>query len=211
MKITKYGHCCMLIEEQGLRILTDPGIFTTKQNEVNNVDALLITHEHPDHYHIESVKEILKNNPEIKIVTTEFVGALLEKEGIKHEILKHGESVTVKDILIEGFGELHAQMHSSIPQSTNIGFFIADKFFHPGDALTNPGKHVEILCLPVAGPWLKLSEAVDYAIQLNPKIVIPVHEAVYVMPELGYRIPRIVLEKNNIKFVVLGADKETEF
>lgn len=56
MKVTKFGHCCLLIEEEGLRILTDPGSYSTRQNDVQNIDVILITHEHPDHLHIESLK-----------------------------------------------------------------------------------------------------------------------------------------------------------
>ena len=39
MNITKLGHCCLLIEEKGLRILTDPGAYSTGQNEIKNIDS----------------------------------------------------------------------------------------------------------------------------------------------------------------------------
>ncbi len=29
MKIKKIGHCCLIIETKGVRIMTDPGTFTT--------------------------------------------------------------------------------------------------------------------------------------------------------------------------------------
>lgn len=52
MKITKFGHCCLLIEENGVRILTDPGTYSTQQSEVKNIDFVLITHEHADHFQL---------------------------------------------------------------------------------------------------------------------------------------------------------------
>src|ERR1041385_2626080 len=102
MKITKFGHCCLLIETNGARILTDPGSFTTQQDEQKNIDLLLITHEHGDHYHIDSVKKILANNPQITIITNSAVGKLLEAEGIKYQLVDDGKSATVKNIVIEG-------------------------------------------------------------------------------------------------------------
>ncbi len=91
MKITKLGHCCLIIEDQGKRILTDPGTYSTLQNEVKNIDIVLITHEHADHYHLDSLKIVLQNNPNAKIITNSTVGALLEKEGISYSILEHGQ------------------------------------------------------------------------------------------------------------------------
>ena len=32
MKIKKIGHCCLIIETKGIRIMTDPGTFTTSWN-----------------------------------------------------------------------------------------------------------------------------------------------------------------------------------
>ena len=49
MKITKFGHSCLLVEENGVRILFDPGSYSTAQNDVKNIDVVLITHEHSDH------------------------------------------------------------------------------------------------------------------------------------------------------------------
>ena len=60
MKLTKLGHCCLLIEINGIRFLTDPGNYTTAQNEVKNLHCIVISHEHTDHLHIESLKTGLK-------------------------------------------------------------------------------------------------------------------------------------------------------
>ena len=85
MKITKFGHCCLLIEENNLRILTDPGNYSTAQNDIKNIDIVLITHEHPDHFHVESLKKLLENNPQAKIITNNGVGALLKELNIEYQ------------------------------------------------------------------------------------------------------------------------------
>lgn len=183
MKITKVGHCCLLIEDEGLRILTDPGNFTEGKHPTENIDVVLITHEHADHLHVPSLKAVLKDSPKAKIYTIASVGEILQKESdAAFEILAHGESVTEKNTLIEAYGEQHAIIHKDIPVSFNIGFFIGNRFWYPGDALNEPGKTPELMALPVTGPWLKLSEAVDYARTVKPKKLFAVHDGMIVEP-----------------------------
>jgi len=204
MKIQKLGHCCLLIEEQNLRILTDPGFFTTEQcKEVEGIDVVLITHEHNDHIHIDSLKDILKNNPDATVITIASVARMLDEAGISYQLTEHGSNTTIDGVLIEAYGQIHACFHPEVPDVANTGFFIANRFFYPGDAFTDPGKEVEILALPVAGPWMKIGEAVDYALALKPKVAIAVHDAVYVNPGLGHRVPNIVLPKHGIEFKVI--------
>ena len=211
MKITKFGHCCLLIEENGIRILTDPGTYSIQQSEVKNIDFVLITHEHTDHLHTDSLKALLKNNPQAKILTNKSVGVLLEKENIAFSVVEDGQNYDANGVLIEGFGKDHALMHTSIPPIQNTGYFIANRLFYPGDAFTNPGKQVEILALPVAGPWMRLLEAIDYALELKPKNCFPVHEAILKSPGFMHRMLPQVLEPKEIKFTVLGIDKEYQF
>ncbi|OGH90131.1 MAG: hypothetical protein A2537_03615 [Candidatus Magasanikbacteria bacterium RIFOXYD2_FULL_36_9] len=210
MKITKFGHCCLLIEEKGVRVLTDPGTFSTSQDDVKNIDLVLITHEHQDHLYIDSLKKILENNLGVKIITNKSVGVLLEKENIVYEVVEDGQQFTLKDVLIEAFGKEHAVIYSTLPTIENTGYFIANKLFYPGDAFTNPGKPVDILALPVAGPWMKLSEAIDYAKEIKPNRCFPVHEGILKMPGATHKIPPTALESVGIEFIVLEIDKEVE-
>ncbi len=190
----------MLIEHKSLRILTDPGVFTTEQDSLTAIDVVLITHEHADHFSAASVKKIFSNNPGARLFTIPSVKALLEKEGLRCELLQDGESVTIEGVLFEGCGKEHAAFHSSIPAIPNTGYRIAEKFFFPGDSFSDPKKPVEILALPCGGPWMKISEAVDFALHLKPKVVFPVHDAIYKDPSFAYRVPTLVLEQHGIKF-----------
>jgi len=184
-------------------MLTDPGSYTSDDRTVlalKNIHAILITHEHGDHLHIETLKKVLQNNPEARVITVAAVGKILEGESVHHEILEDKQESSVGGVSIEAFGAKHALLHSSIPAIQNTGYFISNRFFYPGDALTDPGKAVEILALPVAGPWLKISEAVDYALNLKPKIAIPVHDGTMVGG--NHFVPSTVLPKNKIEFKV---------
>jgi len=145
MKITKFGHCCILIEEKGLRILTDPGNYSEGQNSVKEIGVILITHEHQDHLHIDSLKKVLLNNPAVKVITNRGVAKLLDKEGIRYTLLDDGQSTEEKGVRIEGFGTKHAVMYQGLPQVDNTGYFIANRLFYPGDAFTDPNRPVDIL------------------------------------------------------------------
>ncbi len=176
----------------------DPGSFSTAQNDLKDIDLVLITHDHGDHVDVGSVKAIMANNPQAEIITNSAVQALLEKEGIKSEVLAHGETVTKKGITLEAIGEKHAILINSMPQSDNVGFLINGRLFYPGDALTLPGKPIEILALPAAAPWAKLSEIVDYALAVKPKVAFPVHDSILAHPGMMQAMFAPLFEKKEL-------------
>jgi L-ascorbate metabolism protein UlaG (beta-lactamase superfamily) len=211
MNITKLGHCCLLIEVNDLVIMTDPGNFSELQNDVKGVDLILITHEHADHLHIESLKKVLANNPAAKVITNSAVGKILDKENISYSIVEDGQGTLFQNIKIEGFGTAHEVIHSSIPNIMNTGYMIAEKLFYPGDAFYAPHKSVDVLALPVAGPWCKISDAVDYALRVKPRIAFPVHDGMLKIFGGHHKVPEKILSEKNISFVVLETGKKTSF
>jgi L-ascorbate metabolism protein UlaG (beta-lactamase superfamily) len=211
MNIRKIGHCCLVIETNGKKIMTDPGSFSTAQNEEKNIDIVLITHEHQDHFHLESVKKILENNPAVKIITNAAVGKLLDVENIAHEILEHGGSKTEQGILLEGFGEKHAVIYKEMGQVENTGYFVDGKLFYPGDAFVVPGKPVDILALPVAGPWMKISEAIEYAIAVKPRVAFPVHDAIMRNPSMFHGFFGPLLKGVSVDFVSMSDGDSHDF
>ena len=178
MQITKLGHCCLLLEVEGTRILTDPGYFTTVQDTLADIDVLIITHEHQDHFHVPSVAAILQNNPIIEIVCNKAVAALIQKDhnDAKITVVEDGESAQVHGILIEGFGHEHAKIYGDMGAVENTGYMVAGTFYFPGDNFHVPGKPVDILALPVAAPWLKISETVEFAKLIKARIAFGVHD-----------------------------------
>lgn len=212
MKIIKYGHACLLIEEKGVRILTDPGNYSTGQLEVRNIDIILITHEHLDHADPTGLKIILANSPGAKIVTNKSVQAYLKKENISaaFKIVEDGEKFSLGEVILEGVGKEHAVLHSSISCIHNTGYFI-NNLFHPGDAFPKPSRPVELLALPVAAPWMRVAEAVDYALELRPKKTFPIHDGMLKFPGGNHRLPTMILEPAGIPFVVMEEGKEYTF
>lgn len=177
MKITKIGHCCLLVEENNLKILTDPGVFTVEQNSITGIDIVLITHEHADHLHADSVKEIVKNNPGVKIVTNSSCGKILEEIGVSYEVLEGKDTKEFNGINLEAFDAKHEEIFEDFGIVQNTGYFIGERLFYPGDAYGKPGKDIDILALPVAGPWCKIADSIRYALEVKPKKAFPVHDA----------------------------------
>lgn len=210
MKITKLGHCCLLIETKGKRILTDPGSYTVEEHsKLTAMDAVLFTHEHSDHFHVDSLKALLKNNPQLQVFANSSVAQILQKEGIAYTLVKDGEEKKIGEITLVGIGTQHAAFHDSLTPSENTGYLINNRLWYPGDAFTDPKRAVEILALPVAGPWMKVSEAIDYALKLKPKMAFPVHDGLKY--GASHKFPGDVLPTRGIEFIPMLEGDSREF
>ena len=125
MKIKKIGHCCFVVEpKEGIRVMTDPGAFSTLQIEEKNISAILITHEHQDHLHIDSLKKVLENNPQAIVITNTAVGKLLDEVGISYTKIEEGQKHDLNGVNIMGFGNLHAEIYGTYGQVQNTGYMI---------------------------------------------------------------------------------------
>lgn len=214
MKITKYGHACLLVEEGEARVLIDPGKWNPLP-DAENVDVVLITHEHQDHVDVEQLKAIMATNPEACVVTHEGVGeAVLNPANIAYAPIEEGGRIDIKGVPIESFGHDHAPLYGDVSPCRNTGYLIGEKLFVPGDALHDvPGKTVEFLALPTGGPWMKLAEAVDYVKQVKPKVAFPIHDAVYIEEYQRGLVPSFMsnnLKDSGIEFRDLPAGKSID-
>ncbi|MBI3255685.1 MAG: MBL fold metallo-hydrolase [Candidatus Andersenbacteria bacterium] len=205
MNILKIGHCCLVVEEAAVKIMIDPGAWTTGQNEVTGLAAIFITHEHADHFHLDSLKIVLKNNPDAKVYTNSGVGKMLDEAGIAYEVVEEGQRVEVAGLSLEAFGHEHADIYTGIPRVMNSGFMVAERMYYPGDAFALPGKPVEILALPVAGPWMKMADALDFAKAVKPKVAFPVHDGFLAFPGPFHGVPGKLLPDMGIEFKPLLA------
>lgn len=213
MRITKFGQCCLLIEVAGKRVLTDPGRFTKDQNELRDIDLIIITHEHADHLHMESLTAILEHNPRAEVITNSGVGKLLSEEGIVHTVLEGRATLSPAGVTLTAYDGPHAEIYEQYGQVQNTGYFIADTLFYPGDAYTNPDRPVSVLALPVAGPWCKSADVIRYALEVKPDKAFPVHD--WLLNDDGMAVTYGVLEANlaphHINFIRLSNGETKEF
>jgi L-ascorbate metabolism protein UlaG (beta-lactamase superfamily) len=186
MKITKYEHACMVVEKNGSTIIIDPGAFTTPLTDVTGVVAIVVTHEHADHWTPEHLRRILQRNPEARILGPGGVAAAVTDDDLTVETVKNGDELQVGPFSLTFIGEKHAVIHESIPVIDNVAVLIDDSFYYAGDSLTLPNVPVDTLAAPIGAPWLKVSEAIDYVLAVAPRRAFPVHEAV--LSQIGISI-----------------------
>ncbi|CUR54508.1 Beta-lactamase domain protein [metagenome] len=179
MRITKFGHACVRIEHDGHTLVLDPGMFTDAE-AVDGVDAVLITHQHYDHWDA----DLLQHTP-APIFTIAAVRDQIASEAPdvaeRVTVVAPGDTLDV-GLPVQVVGELHAIIHPEFPRFDNSGYLITAgerTVFHPGDALTVPDATVDVLCAPSSAPWLKASEAVDFVRAVKAPVNISIHDRIY--------------------------------
>jgi L-ascorbate metabolism protein UlaG (beta-lactamase superfamily) len=176
MELTKHGHACVVVSEDDRRLVLDPGVFTDP-SALDGASAVLITHEHPDHFEPERLRAALDADPALEVWTNASVAGKLEGLGGRVHVVGQGDALTVAGFDVHVHGELHAVIHPEIPRIANVGFLVGGQVFHPGDALTVPDEPVATLLLPVHAPWSKVSEIIDYVRAVDADQAYAVHDA----------------------------------
>jgi L-ascorbate metabolism protein UlaG (beta-lactamase superfamily) len=183
MRLTKFGHSCLLVEEGGARVLLDPGSFSEGFETLEGLTAVCLTHQHVDHLDPERVQPLLDRNPGVRVVSDEGSAEALGEAGADVEVVHDGDELALGGLALRVVGRDHAAVHPEVPVVPNVGYLVGGRLFHPGDALTMPGEPVEVLAVPAGAPWLKLADAVDYLRKVGPRVAVPVHEKV--LSEVG--------------------------
>lgn len=175
MKLTKYGHACFTVEKDGKCLVVDPGNFTKDFEVPDHVVAVVVTHEHGDHFDPNLLAAIYGKNPDSILIS--LASIVNKMPDHKSHVIKAGDKVTIAPFDLEFFGGTHAMIHPTIPLVENIGVLINGLLYYPGDSFSRPDRPVELLALPVSAPWLKLSETIDFLLAVKPQKVFPTHNA----------------------------------
>ncbi|HWR84799.1 MAG TPA: MBL fold metallo-hydrolase [Rhodoglobus sp.] len=203
MKVTKHEHACLVIEKNDEALVIDPGGFTSPLSDVHGVVAVVITHEHPDHWTPDQLQRILDANPGARILGPAGVAAAAD--GFEVQVVSDGDEVSVGGFALRFFGTQHNVIHSSLPLVDNTGVLVDGELFHPGDSYTVPPVPVGTLAAPIGAPWLKIGEAMDYVLTVQPKRAFPIHEATLSQIGKGMHAQRLTwaTEQHGGAFTVL--------
>jgi L-ascorbate metabolism protein UlaG (beta-lactamase superfamily) len=193
MRLTKYGHSCLLVEEGQARLLLDPGTLSGGFEELEGLTAVLVTHQHADHLDVQRLRGLLDRNPGVRVLCDQGSAEQLAAAGAAVEVVHDGDELDVGGVAVRVSGREHAVIHPDIPVVPNVGYLLGGRLFHPGDAFTPPGQPVEVLAVPAGAPWLKVAEPIDYLRQVRPQVAVPVHELV--LSEAGKAIHYRQLEQ----------------
>ncbi len=186
MDLTHIGHACVLVETADVRILIDPGGFADDFTGVRDLDAIVVTHQHPDHLDVTRLPALVRANPGARVLCDPQSQPVLAGLGIAAD-LHPTDGTTVGAVTLTPVGHLHALIHEDIPRIANVGVRITAEgeptFFHPGDALDAEPGDVDVLAFPLNAPWQRSREMTAFLRRLAAPHAFPIHDAL--LSELG--------------------------
>lgn len=185
MRITKFGHACVRFSHGEASVVIDPGGFTERA-AVEGATAVLVTHEHPDHLDVDHLRAADAPIWTVSAVA-DAINAQAPDLAERVTVVHPGESFDA-GVPVEAVGELHAVIHPDYDRVHNSGYLLRlgeTTAFHPGDALTGPGRPVDLLCAVVSAPWMKISEGIDFAREVGAQHNLAIHDRVYSQAGLG--------------------------
>ena len=178
MQLTHLGHSAVLVETSGIRLLIDPGNFSDAWHDLTDLDAILVTHLHPDHVDPAHVPALLAANPQARVLVEPGVIDAVPLE--RAEALTADTSVSLGGVTVAAVGGLHAVIHRDIPRIGNVGLVVSGEgeptFYHPGDSLAEAPSGVDVLGVPAYGPWAAMKETVDFAREVGAMQGFPIHD-----------------------------------
>ncbi|MFF1658549.1 MBL fold metallo-hydrolase [Streptomyces sp. NPDC058255] len=172
MRLTKYGHACVRLEDGDRVLVIDPGTYSEAES-LAGATAVLITHEHADHIDVDKLKAARDGNPALTVHTHPALAASLGDGVIPVEV---GDTFSAAGFTVRAVGGEHAEIIDGLPGCPNLGFLV-DGVYHPGDSYFVPAESVDTLLVPASGPWAKLGEAIDFARAVRPTRAFPIHDA----------------------------------
>jgi len=178
MRLTHLGHACLLVEIGNERILIDPGSFTVGFEELRDLSAIVVTHQHPDHLDPERLPALVRANEGARLVCDP--GSVEVMAGLGVEARAHDGSTSIGAVTVTPVGQTHALIHDDLPRIPNVGVVLRAEgepaLFHPGDALDQDPGDVDVVAFPLNAPWQRSREMTGFLRRLDPPQAVPIHD-----------------------------------
>jgi L-ascorbate metabolism protein UlaG (beta-lactamase superfamily) len=176
--LTKLPHACLRLEKDERTLVVDPGAFSDPRNALRGADAVLITHEHPDHVDVDALREAARDRPGLAVRAHPEVLAKLGDVAADLGAVRPGDELDLAGFAVRAFGDRHALIHEDVPDLPNNAYLVDGRVYYPGDSFTVPDAEVDTLFVPVGAPWLKIAESIDFVRAVRPRQAHPTHDAV---------------------------------
>ncbi|MGN0112071.1 MAG: MBL fold metallo-hydrolase [Cellulosimicrobium funkei] len=191
MQVTFHGHACVTVRHGGQVVAIDPGTFSDAAAALADAGTVLLTHQHPDHVDTGALGDALAARPELTVWAPEEVAAavrpaLPDGAASRVHVVAPGDGLDLGGLEVVVGGGRHAVIHPDVPRIANVTYLVRGDgatLLHPGDSFDAPdagvlgGRRLDVLLAPVSAPWLKLAETIDFVRALDPRVVVPVHDA----------------------------------
>ncbi|MCK7621709.1 MBL fold metallo-hydrolase [Streptomyces sp. RS10V-4] len=179
MRLTKFGHACVRLEKNGQAIVIDPGVLTAEPDALAGAAAVLVTHEHFDHFAPDRLRHV-----QADVYTCAGVARHLTGLGRRVQVVRAGDHFSVAGFRVTVAGGTHHYSHPDAPPVDNVGFLVDGEVFHPGDALTVVD--APTLLLPGQAPWLTVPDMIGYLRRMAPRRAYAVHDGL--LNEWGLKV-----------------------
>jgi L-ascorbate metabolism protein UlaG (beta-lactamase superfamily) len=204
VKLTKFAHACVRLERDGKVLLVDPGTFC-EDAAFETADAILVTHEHPDHVDAERLRGL-----EAPIYTTAGVADKLRDLGDRVTVVADGQSFDAAGFSVRAYGKDHAVVLPEVGvPCENIGYLIDDAVYHPGDSFTQPDREVHTNLVPISGPWFSVPAALAYANAIKAQQTVGIHDGLLSPIGLGM-MKGYLTERGGRPYLGLAPGESTE-
>ena len=178
MRLTHLGHACLLVELGDERILIDPGTFTAGFEELRDLSAIVVTHQHPDHLDPERFPDLVRANEGARLLCDPGSVEVLAALGIEGQA--HDGETSIGEVTLTPVGQTHALIHDDLPRIPNVGVVLRAEgepvLFHPGDAVDQDPGEIDVLAFPLNAPWQRSREMTGFLRRLNPQQAVPIHD-----------------------------------
>jgi L-ascorbate metabolism protein UlaG (beta-lactamase superfamily) len=200
LSLTWAGHSTVLIEAEGMRILTDPLLrswvgHVRRVDEARGIagelDAVLISHVHHDHLDLRSLASLRSR----RFVVPRGAGRILERRGFEHVIeLDEGDQISFCTCAVRAtHAEHRARRFPFAREVPSLGYLIETSacVYFAGDTdlfggMRELAPDLDLALLPVAG-WgprvgpghLDPRRAAETLPLLRPRVAIPIHWGTY--------------------------------
>ncbi|MCB1273417.1 MAG: MBL fold metallo-hydrolase [Leucobacter sp.] len=183
MRCFRLPHAGLVLEEAGRSLFIDAGDFTdehelaTAIGAAGPIAAIVITHEHGDHWTLPNVAALRSAAPDAPICTTAATAAALAAAGIEHvTVMSEGDLVQAGPFALEFYGRRHEVLHSSIPVIDNLGVRVNGTLAWGGDSLARPPFAAEVLGVPIGSPWSNIAQVMDFVLAAAPRRAYLTHD-----------------------------------
>jgi L-ascorbate metabolism protein UlaG (beta-lactamase superfamily) len=217
-RVTWLGHATALIEMGDVRLLTDPVVTpwagplrnhvpsAVRGAGVTDVDAVLISHVHPDHLHLASLRRVARGARHV--IVPQGAAPIVDKAlrgRARVEEMAIGQRTKAGSVVVEATYAEHKAARPGVGRVMCLGYLIGQdpQVYFAGDTnffdgMAELSDDIDLALLPVGGWWVTLGPGHMDALRaaqalelLRPRAALPIHWGTLHPPAIWRLRPRL--------------------